>query len=163
VHLRFAIHVAEQATSLRPSDLRLRVHPHATHERHVEHQSAVRRGQTRDVVAPALDAQHKPVLAKSTQAISSAVPRQRTTRAGLRSISPPSVVFTFMSWTSLLRHGASVRTFVPIQLYTRPRQRSVRDPLPTINVSIEGAKAATSKPKSMAGGASSRSRSVMTR
>ena len=43
VHLRFAIHVAEQATRLCVGDLSLRVHPDAAHQRQVEHQRAVGR------------------------------------------------------------------------------------------------------------------------
>ncbi len=61
--LRFTIHVAEQATRLRMSDLPLRIDPDATHQRQVEHQGAVDRCQTRDVVSSALDAKQKPVVA----------------------------------------------------------------------------------------------------
>ncbi len=68
VHLRLAVHVAEQATGLRVGDLVLRVDPHAAHERHVEHQRAVGRGQARDVVSAALDAEQELVLARELHA-----------------------------------------------------------------------------------------------
>lgn len=64
VHLRFAIHVTEQATSLRAGYPPLFVHPHAAHERHVEHKPPVGRGQTCDVVSPTFDAEQKIVFAR---------------------------------------------------------------------------------------------------
>jgi len=68
MHLRFAIHVAEQATSLCVGDLPLWVHPYAAHERHVEHQRAVGRGQTRDVVSSAFDAKQEFICARKLHA-----------------------------------------------------------------------------------------------
>jgi len=64
MHLRFAIHVTEQATSLRAGYPPLFVHPHAAHERHVEHKPPVGRGQTCDVVSPTFDAEQKIVFAR---------------------------------------------------------------------------------------------------
>jgi len=68
MHLRFAIHVAEQATSLRVGDLSLWVYPYASHERHVEQQRAVGDGQTRDVVSATLDAEQDVVFARKLHA-----------------------------------------------------------------------------------------------
>jgi hypothetical protein len=64
VHLRFPIHVPEQATSLRVGDLFLRVHPYAAHERHIEHQRAVGRGQACNIVSSAFDAEQEFVIAR---------------------------------------------------------------------------------------------------
>ena len=68
VHLRFAIHFAEQATSLRVGDLSLWVHPDAAHERHVEHHRAVGRGQARDVVSSAFEAEQNIGFARELHA-----------------------------------------------------------------------------------------------
>jgi hypothetical protein len=45
-----------------------RIYPHAAHQRHVQHQRAVGRGQAGDVVPPALDAQQQVVLARELHA-----------------------------------------------------------------------------------------------
>ena len=68
MHLRLAIDVAKQASRLRVRDGPLRLHPHAAHERHVEHQRAVGRGQARDVVAAALDAEQQVVGSRELHA-----------------------------------------------------------------------------------------------
>jgi hypothetical protein len=49
-------------------DLSLCVHPHAVHERHVEHHGAVSRCQARDVVSAALDAKQKIVFSRKLHA-----------------------------------------------------------------------------------------------
>jgi len=59
VDLRFAIYVAEQAAGLRVGHLSLSIDPHAAHERHVEHERAVSRGQAGDVVSASLDAEEE--------------------------------------------------------------------------------------------------------
>src|SRR5262245_7513815 len=45
-----------------------RIYPHATHERHVEHESAVANCKPRDVVPPSLDRQHETTLAREVHA-----------------------------------------------------------------------------------------------
>ena len=59
VPLRLAIHVPQQAPRLRAGDLPRRIHPHAAHERHVQHQRAVGHREARDVVAAALETQQE--------------------------------------------------------------------------------------------------------
>ena len=68
MHLRFAVHIAEQATRLRVGDPALGVHPYAAHEGQVEHQRAVGRGQARDVVPATFDAEQEVVVARELHA-----------------------------------------------------------------------------------------------
>ena len=63
VELGLAIHVAQEAAGLRPREPGRRIHPDATHQRHVEHHRAVGDREAGDVVAASLDRERQPMLA----------------------------------------------------------------------------------------------------
>ena len=63
VDLGLAVNVTQEAAGLGAGRARDRVHPHAAHERHVEHQSSIAHGKSGDVVTAALDGQSQAALA----------------------------------------------------------------------------------------------------
>ncbi|GEM_PF-4378376 len=68
VDLSLAVQVAQQATGLGAGGAGGWVHPHSPHERQVEHQSVVTRGQAGNVVTTALDGQREALLAGEVDA-----------------------------------------------------------------------------------------------
>jgi hypothetical protein len=55
VNLCLAVHITQEAAGLGAGRAGDRVHPHAPHERHVQQQSSVADGKSRNIVTPALD------------------------------------------------------------------------------------------------------------